>query len=597
MIDVVMRSSSLLSPCQFKDNQRVQAFINADQQSYQPGGTMQFSLPLNTNLDMTESFVNFECSIDATGRVDEVGEIYSLKVVAIPAQITNIVGPVATDPGSGAPTAGSLNFLFDGEVSAAIPYNATAAQVLAALLGMKRLVGRGYKIAVSGVDIFPNASNVLIYINNFDVCGQRPQDIAGGLMVVNTANIYTENPAGRFTPHAVEFVRTQNGALSMPRLERFQLFHDYVYIQINNETVYNLVDANILEAILVQVDNEFSSSEYYLDGAGRERGTGFDFVSVTSQAPLAPVITHTWISRQLKVSLQNIDLFRHILPLKILQNAQLRIYMHLDSASRVLICSQQTNNTNQSYTLRIPKLHYHGLMLMPAEEAKLIEVKNSEKGLIIPFRGWSNFKRALPAGTTNENIIFNPSQANLLGIYFVMFSTDYSGDARNNRKLTTFLKNNIGSYRLKVGEFYFPRDAIRSNTSQISNSEIISELKNFTELVTYQRIDGDMFLFNPFWIGDPTSQGINPTLKAWIPWETDERNQSTIFAVSTSDIGYNDNSGICDYVSLNGVDAKSLANVQLELTDMTLTNNCIIEIYYLHQDFLVFQGDNFQWKH
>lgn len=597
MIDTVMRSSSLLSPCMFKDNQRTQQFINSDQQSYAPGGTMQFSLPLNTNLDMTDSFINFECSIDATGRVDEVGEIYSLKVVAIPAVITNTVGPVADDTGLGAPTAGSLNFLFDGEVSSAIPYNATAAQVLAALQGMKRLIGRGYKVAVSGVDIFPNASNVLIYINNFDVYGQRPQDVAGGLMVINTANIYTQNPVGRFTTHAVEFSRTQDGALSMPRLERFQLFHDYVYIQINNETIYNLVDANILEAILVQVDNEYSSQEYILDGAGRERGTGFDMVTVVSAAPAAPTITHNWVSRQLKVGLQNIDLFRHILPLKILSNAQLRIYMHLDSSSRVLICSTATNSTNQAYTLRIPKLHYHGLIFSPSEEEKLIELKNSASGLVIPFRGWSNFKRNLPAGTSSENIIFNPSQSNFLGIYFVMLSTDYAGDARNIRKITTFLKNNIGSYRLKIGDFYMPRDAIRSNVSQVSNSEIISELKNFTELVTYQRIDGDMFLFNPFWLGDVTAQGVNPTVKGWIPWQTEERNQSTIFAIGTADIGYNDNSGICNYVSLLGVDAKSLANVQLELVDMSLTNNCLIEIFYLHQDFLIFQGDQFQWKH
>lgn len=589
MLDVVMRSSSLLNPCQFKDNQRAQAFVNSDQQSYTPGGTMQFSLPVGTNLDMTDAYIDFNCSVDPTGRVSETTERYELK-----SHLTEVVLPSTGARSSQGANGGFINFLFDGEISPAVAYNATPEVVYNALASMKRLVGRGYKIYVEGTTTF-QTNGYIIVIYNFDKWGMTPRQIAGGLQIINGLAYDIED-----TWWVIDCTLEplDSPLLSTPRLERFQTFFDYVYIQIDNETVYNLTDANILEPILVMLDSEFSSSVYNLYGAGHEFGLGFTEVSASANFGSGdPVFTVNWITRQLRIGLQNIDLFKHILPLKVLGNRQLRLYMHLDSANRTLVCSTSANTANQSFTLAIPKLQYHKLILSPQEEANLLQLKNSPSGIVIPFRGWSNYKQPILVGSSSLNIIFNPSQANLLGIFFTMFSTEYAANATNHRKLTTFLKNNIGNYRLKVGSVYFPLDAIRSSTSQVSNAEMLSELRNFSELVKYQKIDGDLFAFNPLWIGSAGSQGTLPTDYGWIPWDTSIRNQTMLFAIGTSDIGYNDNSGICNYVSLNGVDAKSLANVQLELNDMTVVNQCQIDIFYLHQDYLVFKGDDFKWLH
>jgi hypothetical protein len=538
---------------------------------------MQFSLPNEAVLDMSESYINFDFSIDPTGRVNEVQEVY-LVTVYNNASIANF---------------GQFQLSFDGENSRPLAYNATATDVYNALLGMSRLVGNGYAIGVSGTTVL--TTGVLIYFGNFDVEGQPPSYISYLSVVSNSCAVLT----GPSTiPCATGCVLVTEGVLSQPRLEKFMPTFDNIYIQLNNETIYNLQEAQVLENILVSLEPQFSFQERYFLNATNEYGLGFNAVSITNALPGAPVIVNNiWYNRGLRFSLSNIDLFKHILPLQILKNPQFRIYMHVDSASRVLICSNSSNNTNQAFSMLTPKLHYHKLILPNQEVSALIDQKNSSGGLIIPYRGWANFKTPVAIGTSNLNAIFNPSQSALLGIYFVMYSLDYAANATNYKKLSTFLMNNIDNYRLKVGSQYFPLDAIRSSSNFPSNAEIIEELNNFTELVKYRPINGDLTNMWGFTIGRYNLKGTNPTDFTYVPFFENTTTQATIFAVSTSDLGYDANNRLCSALALNGVDARALANVQLELNGMTVSTNCQLEIFYLFQNYLVFQGDTFAWKH
>lgn len=586
MINLVARSSNILSPCQLSDNDRVQAFINSDQQQYTNGAQMQFSVSSKEILDMSESYVDFD--ITPVNPVPEVVEHYTIN--PHPAVSSTI----------------AYNLLFDGVTSSPLIGTSTATDIATALANMSSIRGRGYKINVQGGPLFtPPATGGAfdIYITNFDIAGGPPSAVAGPIVAVN---VFTFDGAESGT---VTMSLVQAGALSTPRLERFLPLFDYIYVQINNETVYNLTDAQILEAALDELDHELSRERGYYDGVQYENGIGFYRNSFDQSVGGSTTVRSTIITRRLRFGLQNIELFKKILPLELLTNPQFRIFLHIDSAARSLICSQPNNSDNQAVQLNNPKLHYHKLQLVPSERQKLYDMINSESGLVIPFRNWHNFHTQINQGSNNATIIFNPSQSGFLGLYIVLWDTLYASNSRNSRKLSTFLKQNIGSLRLKSGSNYYPLDAIRSDVTGESYAQLISNLIDFTEIVKLKRMGGDLFSIPSYSVvhtADPSvglnisgpysGQGVDPR-----DYYIDEfgypRLQTGIMAISTCDMGYDEQSQLCVRTSMNGIDTSALANVQLELNDMTINSPTQCDIFYLSQDYLIFKNNEFVWKH
>lgn len=581
-INLVARSSNILNPCQLSDNDRVQAFVNSDQQQYVNGSQMTFTVPSKEILDMSESYVDFD--ITAINPIVETPEVY---------QVLNF--PVGgADPIR-------FNIYFDGVASSILISTSTPTNVATALNNMSSIQGRGYKINVQGTTVA--AGDIVIRIVNFDIAGGPPSQVAGPLVAVNSS---VQNGAEYGT---VALNLQTPGALSTPRLERFLPLFDYIYVQINNETVYNLQDAQILEAMLDQLDAELYRERGYYDSAQYESGLGFYRSSYDQSVGGSTTARNTLISRRLAYKLSNIELFKKILPLNLLENPQFKIYLHIDNANRALICSAANNSANQAIQLTNPKLHYHKLKLVESEQNRLMAMKNSPEGLVIPFRNWHNFIGQIQQGVNNINLLFNPSQTGFLGLYFVMWNTLAASNATNSRKLTTFLKNNIGSFRLKIGSDYFPLDAVRSDTIGESYSQILANLVDFTEIVKLKRVGGDLFampVYSVIHTADPSignnasgpyrGQGMDQN-----DYYLDEfgypRKQTSVMAISTSDMGYDEQSQLCVRTSMNGVDTAALPNVQLELYELTVDAPMQCDIFYLSQDYLIFRNGEFIWKH
>lgn len=587
MINVVSRSSNILSVCQLNDGDRVQAFVNSDNNQYANGSQMVFSVPSKEILDMSESYVDY--SVSPVNPVPEVVEVCQIDV--FPAAATSAL----------------FNIMFDGAVSQQCSLASTPTDIALTLARMSTIMGRGYKINVQGTTV--GTGDIVIRFANYDIAGGSPSQVAGPLIAVNSTAVDAGGERG-----TVRIRTTTFGSLSTPRIERFCPLFDYIYVQINSETVYNLQDAQILESILDELDPELSRERGYYDGVQYENGLGFYRSTFAQSVGGSTTPINTLISRRMLYKLTNIDLFKKVLPLDLFDNPQFRIYIHIDNANRCLICSDAQNNANQGITVINPKLNYHKLKLEEKEKQKLYDMKNSPEGLVIPFRNWHNFVGQIANGTSNQNILFNPSQSQFLGFYFVLWDTVYAGNATNIRKLSTFLKSNIGSFRLKAGSDYYPLDSVRSDTTNENYTQILSNLIDFNEAVKMKRAGGDLFAMPAYAVihtedpsagaiatinaaGPYTGQGINPR-----EYYLDEfgypRRQTGIMAISTFDMGYDEQSQLCiRNFGVNGIDTSSQPNIQLELYDMTVSTNLQCDIFYLSQDYLIFRGNEFIWKH
>lgn len=570
-VDLVAITNKLLNPCKFADNTRQQDFVDASVQNVNAGSQLIFKVPNKSIIDFTEAY--FDMNISFTNMVAEVPTI-----VTIQYGVTSAV-----------PLSGGFYFQWQGFVSDSVPFNATQAQIQAGIESLPGFHSQGYRITnITGAAALSPASNagIVVTIGSFNYWGYPFGGLTAVTQISDAAN-----------PHVavvrVDVALTQAGVLSSPRLERFAPIFAQVQVQLNSLTPVDTVNWNVLYSIDCMIRPDIAQNERYYDEAELENGIG-----LTTQIN----------SYNLKIETKKIGLFQTLLPLELMENPDLTIRIQLEQPQNCLIRA----NGTQSYTIANPKLHYHVISIDKVEK-ELIKAQIDGEGLVIPFRNWSGYDGNLAIGENQKKLIFNPSVSSLLGIYFVIYSTDYAQVQTNKRKITTYLKNGLSNYRLKVGNVYYPlRDIESSNTFQ-AQAEQIKELRNFSELVTFREDGGDMLCFDNF-NGTITKTpagfgagpftftpgiGNDPTDQNYTSLYEQPVNMMCLFAISTSDIGFSTDQKMCMQSMLNGVNTRGLPNVQLELDGMVNIQNCKIDIFALHQDYLKIKrggrGLNIEW--
>lgn len=577
------RVTDLLNPCRFTDTVRQQAYTQAQLSDVgPPGGQLRFSLPNNTTLDLSDAYIDLD--LVSVGGIPEVAMVFNIsRTVAAP--LSGIAG-------------GSWQLLYDGSSVGGVdnanlvfrsntPIGNSAApapgSILYVINNYYKFKGRGY-LATStnaATDTLVTASDINITISRFGGWGGPPIGWSVSSALISAAG-----------PPIVPVMLSIDGftlsdasvlpVMETPLVEKTLPIFNRVYIQVNGTTVFDVQGANRLYSALQFLDTEFDSIGKLVEDAYNENGT-----------PFTP-------RGKFRFFLNWIDLFQSLFPMDILPNAQIILYLDLELPNLALVCATQLNNPTQSYRIQNAKIKYHTLQLSDSDKSQLRGELNTN-GLTIPFLNWVYFADTIPNGTVNKQAIFNPSVSNLLGVLFVMVNQDYYADARNVRKLSTFLRNNMNSYRLKIGNFYFPQDKVEVSNTYYSIAEQARELILLTEVINRKPIVDDMEVFSNF-AGTQFGVGGNiigndPTDVRYVPWFENVNHMKSVYGIATCDLGFAEKTKLCERIALHGVDTSVLPNVVLELEGMSVDGNCDLNIYSLSQDYLTFYSNKFVWKH
>lgn len=549
------RAEHLLSPCKFGDNIRQQTYVQAQTPSALPGTEIRISLPTNETADLSNSYITFDINVTNPN----VGAQLALSMV------------YAATTAPSLPDTGFIELYAFGKFIGKVAYNAIGTDIVTAFNASIELTSRNILAStgnpantlVAGVGIiFASFEAKYLLQNPFHVANATYQ-LATGLQ---STIIQTTVPYARPTP----------------AIEKFCPIVNRLYVNFNSTTVIDINDANKLQAVVSLFDGKDNQIGKDLELPYEEQG--FIFTSGTRV--------------KAKISLDFIDLFKTILPMEMFNNPQVTIYLLLEQPQYCLICSNATNSAAQSYSISNIKLKYHRLMLTDNDKSLIKNSLHSQDGLIIPFKSWTTFKTTLAAGSTNQNVIFNPNRKHLLGVCFVMLDQVYYSDATNIRKYSVFLKNNIDNYRLKIGNFYFPLDRVESSNTYLSFTEQCRTTIEFAEVVRNIRIIDNMELFDNF-SGNtstgPFAVGTIASNTVFDPSQDNYIHTTNVMGILTSDIGYSDSTHMCSRLALQGVDTSSLPNVVLELNGMTVINNNDLIVYSLSQEYLVFKPNSFDW--
>jgi hypothetical protein len=546
------RSYDLLNVCRYGDAIRSQCYAQAQTNSATPGNEIRISLPNNEICDLSNSYIDFDLSpVNAIAAVDLQFTIQSNITV----------------------NAGTWELLFNGQAIGgndtthdSFNYGSNGSQVRDQLNAFEPFKSRGYVASLVGADV-PISTGFKL---NIALSGYYGDVLTGDEFAV-IGDVYS-SPGATGASVPVIYTVTQAAVSATPRFEKTLPIVNRLYVNLNSTTIIDINDCNKLQAILSFTDSTFDVVGKYLSYPYVENGL--------------------YVSKiKAKIDLSFIDLYQSILPLDLMNNAQLTIYLQLEQPNVCLVCSNSTNSANQSYLVENIKLKYHRLQLGSAERALISAKINSGSGLVIPFKNWTTLKTTV--SSANANIIFNPNRKNFLGCYFVMLQQAYYQDATNPCKLTTFLRNNMQNFRLKLGNLYFPLDYAECSNSYYAIVEAIELLKDFTQLVKLKIINGDMECLNNYtgigYIGN------DPNDLSYVPWLDLSTHMKCISAVATCDLGFSDKSKLCSRLVMQGVDTSSLPNTILEINGMNIQSVCDIIIYSYSQDYLVVKSNSFEW--
>lgn len=563
-IDVESRVEDLLNPCKFGENLRQQAYVQGNQTNYAPGGTIQIVLPNNGTVDLSNSYVEFDMSLS--------GNVAG----------TSLITLIQRGPGAVAADSGNYDITFKGAIITTPSWNTIGTQIAANINDSRILEPYGVTVAGAGVDV--NTGITLTWSTAY------------------TSNVLLPDPVGvlgRITGTGATvsiplfITNTQDYSAPTPRVEKYMPIVNKFQVNFNSQTIVDIPNANRLMALIQQMDSVDDLTGKQYETAYYENGFS---------------ITPGQTSR-FKIDLSFVDFFKIIHPLQLYNNAQVQINLELEQPRYCLICSDATNSGNQSYLLQNVRLQYHRLNLTDRDVRLLKEKINSSEGLIIPFKSWNSFAGTVLEGQANANIIFNPSRKHFLGIAILVLSQAYYARANNIRKLTTFLRNKIDNYRLRVGDIYFPVDRVNSSNVNYSLVEPLRTLVEFCEVVKNKRIIDDMEVFINYAgnVVGGVSAANDPYYTSFYPVSDENIHTSSAMGILCSDIGYSNLTQLCNRLTLQGVNTGNVPNVVLEMSGMTppstsasptfpLANgNCDVLIFSYAQEYLQILPGSFNW--
>jgi hypothetical protein len=557
MIDVESRAVDLLNPCKFSENLRQQSYVQGNQTNYTPGQTIQIVLPNNGTVDLSNCYLEFDMSL-------------TNQIAALPLTFTVTATP--------APTGGTWSLYFEGYLVGTYNYNATAAQIQAALL--------------SNVTIPTSNTTSNTVLQSYGIYGAGNITVTGGPLASGALSFsigsYYYNQYlygmpftvtnGLTTTTSLVIANTQFYVGPSPLVEKYTPIANKLQVNFNSLTIIDVPFANRLIAAIQQMDGQDNVLGKIYEGAYYENGTSITINSLF----------------RMKLDLSFIDFFKIIHPVQLYNNAQIQINIQLEQPQYCLI---QANNT-QSYLLQNVKLQYHKLTL---HESELMMLKNrimEPGGLVLPFKSWNTFTGVILSGQANANIIFNPARKHFLGILVLMLGQNYYGTSSNIRKLSTFLRNQIDNYRLRVGDTYFPVDRVNSSATSYALLEPVRTLVEFCEVVKNKRIIDDMELLINY-NGNNSGPGVpaanDPTFTSYFSQTDENIHTSSALAILCADIGYSNISSLCNRLALQGIDTGAVPNVVLEMNTMNPLQNCDVNIFSLAQEYLQILPQSFNW--
>jgi hypothetical protein len=258
-----------------------------------------------------------------------------------------------------------------------------------------------------------------------------------------------------------------NGTPAFPRTEYGSgAFIDRVQIEFNSETFCEIENYNRLWAIydkLKLVDhrrcsgtllsNEVIFKETYFEGGKR-----------------------------VEIPLWGCGILNNIFPFMFSKNIQLRITLRL-SDPRICLVNSVGNDGTQSYYANNCQFQYHQIYIDEAV-ANRIKQKMAGEGLVYGFENYLSFSDSITGTTFDKNVDFNVKS--FLGILGVMQEQNFYGDWTKFHKTDSFIRNNIQSYRLKVGSDYYPKNTIDTLPQNLANLYSVPDVvQPFSELMRF----------------------------------------------------------------------------------------------------------------
>lgn len=524
----------IINPCKLAETDRSQAYVESEASSYTGGsGEIRFSLPSSETMDLTESYIDALVILNTTDTA--VDAEYELNLTGV--------------------TAGTYRFEYLGKVSAILNYNSTDVQIQAAVNNMSSIRGLNFSCVVVGA----GPTWTLVFSGN----QETPFGYDDGMTFLEQSTL--TGLAGS------PFYQTIQGDFAFPRVDFLNPVIRQVRVEVNAQQFITITDANVLSNMITlfkPIPRQYG--EYNMNNQ-RNYGMRDDN------------------QFRIRIELDHVDFLKKILPLSVM-NKQFRIFLQTELPNLALIQGPSGGGT---YTIQNPRLHYHRLSIADSEMETL---RNAyvNGGLVIPFQNWTVFTDSISSGTGNKNILFNPGVSNLLATFFVMLPEEYRSNPENLGKTSVFLRNRIGSYRLKCGSSYFPLDQIDSvNPGNRDMVEPISELEHaIANILHIDEVGYDrQIYFNYIGGGDgnlPTDVVLDITFGTL-------RRPTFVGGISTADTPHTQYGYVCRSDALSGQDVSNLSNVSLELKDLSLTQDNTIVIYALHQDFLVLTPKEARW--
>lgn len=538
----------VFSTAEYSRSQRQQIYQKAEISSYNPGSRVAFSMPPISS-DLRDAYLEFDMSLsDITPEVCPEWEIKSFDSTLL------TFAPVA-------PTSGSFLIKIRGE-SVEINFNDSKDDIIDKLNNLEvikysPLSQLAYQLEAgeTGTDLFSASGSVKVELCNFgdlDVNADYYPEL-------QNINLVAAVPLG------LTAVQNVGGVAQYPKIENDN--HSIirrVEIEINAQTFTECDEWNVLACLV----NKGEPVNYY-DTFGRiTAGTG---------------LKRSWTGdRRFSLRIgRTMELLDHYFPLHLIPGVQMRINLYLEDPRRCLVWGP--NQTNASYTIVNPEFHYHSLSISPELTQKFRNDINGD-GLVMGFTSYQNLTDTL--NNSQKDIITNFNFSRFLGIVAVMREENYINDPQNDFKNTSYCRNDIQSYRLKIGGQYWPRDAVNLLQNQDTRDVIepTEEYARFFNLVNeYCSIRDPYALLN--FAGNYHNALIKRGEELVPP--------SFMMAIST-DPHQNETSDNRHKHS-SGVDVSGQTNCSLELRNVTLqqiqglTQNNIVNLYARYNGFAVFQ--------
>jgi hypothetical protein len=538
----------VFSTSEYARSKRQQIYQKSEISSFTQGQRISFNMP-PISTDLRDAY--FECDMELLNIVDEVCPQWEIR------SYDSLLLTFAAV----APTSGSFNIKIKDE-SINILFNDSKDDIVTKLNSLEAirfspLEQLTYQLAVGqvGTDLFSASGSIIVELCNFASLNVNTEYFPE----LQNVNLVAAVPLG------LTAIQNVQGEEQFPKVEYdTHSIIRRVDIEFNAQTFSECDEWNVLACLM----NKKQSADYY-DTFGRiTAGTG---------------LKRSWTgARRFSLRLgSTMGLLEHYFPLHLIPGVQFRINLYLEDSRRCLVWKDLAQNAG--YGISNPELHYHALSISQDLTERFRQDINGQ-GLVMGFTSYQNLTDTL--NNSQKDIITNFNFSRFLGITAVMREENFINDPTKDYKNTSYCRNSIQSYRLKIGQQYYPRDAVNllQNPDTRDVIESVEEYVRFFNVVNDHCSVKDPYALLNF-AGNYHNDEIVRFNKIVPP--------SFIMAISTDP---HQNEGPSErHRHSSGVDVSGQTNCSLEIRNVTLQQieliqqNNIVNLYARFNAFAVFQ--------